>query len=53
MLTFCVNGVETPTRDKLIRASNKVYDIVRKSESKYGEVKKYYNKFALAVGVLV
>jgi hypothetical protein len=52
-LTFSVNGVEKPTRGKLITDSNKVDDIVRKSKSKYGEVKKYYSKFDLAVEVLL
>jgi hypothetical protein len=40
--TISVNGVETPARGKLITDSDRVDDIVRKFNSKYGEVKKYY-----------
>src|ERR687884_2093612 len=42
-LKISVNGLETSARGKLITASNRVEDIVRKFRSKYGEgdVKKY------------
>src|SRR5919198_2151479 len=52
-LKISVNGVETPARGKLITDSNRVYDIVRKFKSKYGEgeVKKYYTKFDVAAEV--
>ena len=47
------NGIETPARGKLVTGSNRVYDIVRKFKSKYGEgeVKKYYMKFDVAAEV--
>jgi hypothetical protein len=47
------NGIETPARGKLVTDSNRVYDIVRKFKSKYGEgeVKKYYMKFDVAAEV--
>lgn len=50
-----VNGVETPTRGKLIEDSIRVNDIVKKFKSKYdeGEVKKYYTKFDVAVEVML
>ena len=35
-LRISVNGIETPTRDKLIEDSIRVNDIVRKFKSKYG-----------------
>jgi hypothetical protein len=50
-LKISVNGVEIPARGKLITDSNGVDDIVRKFKSKYGEVKKYYTKFDVAVEV--
>jgi len=50
-LKISVNGVEIPARGKLITDSNGVDDIVRKFNSKYGEVKKYYTKFDVAVEV--
>jgi hypothetical protein len=50
-LKISVNGVEIPARGKLITDSNRVDDIVRKFKSKYGEVKKYYTKFGVAVEV--
>jgi len=50
-LKISVNGVEIPARGKLITDSNRVDDIVRKFKSKYGEVKKYYTKFDVAVEV--
>jgi hypothetical protein len=50
-LKISVNGVEVPARGKLITDSNWVDDIVRKFKSKYGEVKKYYTKFDVAVEV--
>jgi hypothetical protein len=40
-LKISVNGVETPARGKLITDNNRIDDIVRKFNSKYGEVKKY------------
>src|SRR5919198_98567 len=45
-LKISVNGIETPARGKLITDSNRVYDIMSKFKSKYGEgeVKKYYTK---------
>ncbi len=52
-LKISVNGVETPARGKLITDSDRVDDIVRKFNSKYGEVKKYYTKFDVAVEVLL
>jgi len=48
-LKVSVKGIEIPARGKLITDSNKVDDIVRKFKSKYGEVKKYYTKFDVAV----
>jgi hypothetical protein len=48
-LKVSVNGIEIPARGKLITDSNKVDHIVRKFKSKYGEVKKYYTKFDVAV----
>jgi hypothetical protein len=50
-LKISVNRVEIPARGKLITDSNGVDDIVRKFKSKYGEVKKYYTKFDVAVEV--
>ena len=50
-LKISVNGIEIPARGKLITDSNRVDDIVRKFKSKYGEVKKYYTKFDVAVEV--
>ena len=50
-LKISVNGVEIPARGKLITDSNGVDDIVRKFNSKYGEVKKYYTKFDVGVEV--
>jgi hypothetical protein len=54
-LKISVNGVETPTRGKLIEDSNRINDIVKKFKSKYGEgeVKKYYTKFDVAVEVML
>ena len=52
-LKISVNGVETPARGKLITDSDRVDDIVRKFNSKYGEVKKYYTKFDVAVEILL
>jgi deazaflavin-dependent oxidoreductase (nitroreductase family) len=52
-LKISVNGVETPARGKLITDSDRVDDIVRKFNSKYSEVKKYYTKFDVAVEVLL
>ena len=53
-LKVSVNGLEAPTRCKLIMDSNRVDDILRKFKSKYGEgeVKKYYTKFDVAVEVM-
>jgi hypothetical protein len=45
-LKISVNGVETPTRGKLIEDSIRVNDIE-------GEVKKYYTKFDVAVEVML
>jgi hypothetical protein len=52
-LKISVNGIEIPARGKPITDSNRVDDIVRKFRSKYGEgdVKKYYSKLDVAVGV--
>jgi hypothetical protein len=50
-LKISVNSVEIPARGKLITDSNRVDDIVRKFNSKYGEVKRYYTKFDVAVEV--
>jgi hypothetical protein len=52
-LKISVNGIETPSRGKLITDSNRVDDIKKKFRSKYGEaeVKKYYTKFDVAVEV--
>jgi hypothetical protein len=46
-------GEELPVRGKPITDSNRVDDIVRKFESKYGEgdVKKYYPKVDVAIEV--
>ena len=54
-LKSSVNGVEIPTRGKLIEDSIRVNDIVKKFKSKYGEgeVKKYYTKFDVAVEVML
>ena len=52
-LKISVNGVETPARGKLITDSDGVDDIVRKFNSKYGKVKKYYTKFDVAVEILL
>ena len=53
-LKISVNGVEISARGKRITDSNRVDDIVRKFNSKYGEeVKKYYTKFDVAVEVLL
>jgi hypothetical protein len=52
-LKISVNGVETSAKGKLITDSDGVDDIVRKFNSKYGEVKKYYTKFDVAVEVLL
>ena len=45
--------LSSPAKGKLITDSNRVYDIVRKFKSKYGEgeVKKYYMKFDVAAEV--
>jgi hypothetical protein len=51
MLKISVNGVEIPAKGKPITDSKRVDDIVRKFKSKYGEVKKYYTKFDVAVEV--
>jgi hypothetical protein len=52
-LKISVNGVEILAIGKLITDSNRVDEITRKFKSKYdeGEVKKYYTKFDVAVGV--
>jgi hypothetical protein len=52
-LKISVNGVEVPARGEPMTDSNRVDDIMRKFKSKYGEgeVKKYYTKFDVAVGV--
>jgi hypothetical protein len=50
-LKISVNGVEISARGKLITDSNRVHDIVRKFNSKYGDVKRYYTKFDIAVEV--
>jgi hypothetical protein len=50
-LKISVNSVEIPARGKLITDSSRVDDIVRKFNSKYGEVKRYYTKFDVAVEV--
>ena len=42
MLNVSVNGIEIAARGKLLIDSNRVADIVRKFNSKYGEVKRYY-----------
>ena len=51
MLNVSVNGIEIAARGKLLIDSNRVADIVRKFNSKYGEVKRYYTKFDVAVEV--
>jgi hypothetical protein len=51
MLKVSVNGIEIPARSKLITDSNRVEYIVRKFNSKYSEVKKYYTKFDVVVEV--
>jgi hypothetical protein len=50
-LKVSANGIEIPPTGKLITDSNRVDDIVRKFKSKYGEVKRYYTKFDVAVEV--
>jgi hypothetical protein len=52
-LKISVSGEEIPTQAKPISDSNKVYDILNKFRSKYGEtdVKKYYPKVDVAVEV--
>jgi hypothetical protein len=50
-LKVSVNGIEIPATGELITDSNRVADIVRKFNSKYGEVKRYYTKFGVAVEV--
>jgi hypothetical protein len=50
-LKVSVNGIEIPATGELITDSNRVADIVRKFNSKYGEVKRYYTKFDVAVEV--
>ena len=52
-LKISVSGEEIPARDKPISDSNRVYDILNKFRSKYGEtdVKKYYPKVDVAVEV--
>jgi len=52
-LKISVNGTEIPVSGKPITDSNRVDDIVRKFNSKYGEgdVKKYYPKVDVAVEV--
>lgn len=49
-LKVSANGIKIPAKGKLTD-SNRVNDIVRKFNSKYGEVKKYYTKFDVAVEV--
>jgi hypothetical protein len=50
-LKISVNGIQIPARGKLITDSDRVDDIVRKFNPKYGEVKRYYMKFDVAVEV--
>jgi hypothetical protein len=50
-LKVSVNGIEIPATGELITDSNRVADIVRNFNSKYGEVKRYYTKFDVAVEV--
>ena len=52
-LKISLNDIEIPLRGKPITDSNRVDDIVRKFNSKYGEgdVKKYYPKVDVAVEV--
>jgi len=50
-LKISANGVEISERGRRITDSNRVDDIVRKFKSKYGEVKRYYTKFDVAVEV--
>lgn len=50
-LKISVNGIQIPARGKVITDSNRVDDIVRKFNSKYSEVKRYYMKFDVAVEV--
>ena len=50
-LKISVNSVEISARGKLITDSNRVDDVVMKFNSKYGEVKRYYTIFDVAVEV--
>lgn len=47
-LKVSVNGIEISATGELITDSNGVTGIVRKFNSKYGEVKRYYTKFDVA-----
>ena len=49
-LRITVDGVRLPARGKPIKDSSRVDDILRKFQSKYGEVKRYYTKLDVSCG---
>ena len=50
-LKISVSGEEIPARGKPITDSSRVSDVMSKFGSKYGDVRKYYTKFDVAVEV--
>jgi len=50
-LKISVDGVRIPARGKPIKDGNRVDDILKKFNSKYGELKRYYTKLDVAVEV--
>ncbi|HET7241948.1 MAG TPA: nitroreductase/quinone reductase family protein [Nitrososphaeraceae archaeon] len=50
-LRISVDGVRLPASGKPIKDTNRVDDILKKFQSKYGEVKRYYTKLDVAVEV--
>jgi len=46
-----VDEVRLPASGKPIKDTNRVDDILKKFQSKYGEVKRYYTKLDVAVEV--
>lgn len=50
-LRISVDGIRLPASGKPIKDTNRVDDILRKFQSKYGEVKRYYTKLDVAVEV--
>ena len=48
-LRISVDGISLPARGKPNKDSDRVDNILRKFQSKYGEVKRYYTKLDVAV----